>query len=366
MKQLNILHVLSSPASGGAEVYVRDLAHHLKKNGASPHIAFVSRAADIGRGLDFERTYLRSLDDWGIPYHFIGHKTKKRPWLGAYRLRNLVKRHQIDICHSHLMYGIVFSTCLPVPVVYTHHSIIANGNPFQYALFNRIVNRYVGISDVCGKELAKYTNRPVTTIFNGVDQQRMIVSSNRSYRDNTLKIISVGRLAIEKNYPLLIQSISLLPDHIRRSIEVEIVGEGDASIKCIMEQRIQELGLQDQIRLLGNRKDVAELLAQSHLFVMSSDWEGLPIALLEAATASLPCVVTNVGGCSEIVEACDNGKIVQPNDPSQMAAAIASMLENREELERLSNNAKENSKKFSIEYSCRKHLDLYKEVLGEV
>ena len=74
-----------------------------------------------------------------------------------------------------------------------------------------------------------------------------------------------------------------------------------------LETKIVMEGLERTIQLLGNRNDVPALLAHSQLFLMSSAYEGLPIALIEATMSGLPCVVTNVGGCREIIEKCQNG-----------------------------------------------------------
>src|SRR3546814_8797830 len=89
---------------------------------------------------------------------------------------------------------------------------------------------------------------------------------------------------------------------------------------------IGELGLGANIELLGTRRDVPELMRESDLMVNSSLFEGLPIALIEAAMSALPVVATDVGGSGEIVAPDVNGLLVPPGDQKALARAILAIL----------------------------------------
>ena len=96
-KPLRIVFALSSPAAGGAEVFVKDLALRLAALGHRPAIAFISRSSDIGRSDGFERAYLADLDAHGIATTVLGHECRRNPALGALRLRRFCREQGADI-----------------------------------------------------------------------------------------------------------------------------------------------------------------------------------------------------------------------------------------------------------------------------
>ena len=112
---MNILHILSAPAAGGAEIYVKDLAVELTKRGHCVHLGFLSEAKDIGRSVDFQKRYLDELTDAGIDHFIIGKSARHQPWIGATRVRNYVRDNKIEVYHAHLTYGIVFGALLKIP-----------------------------------------------------------------------------------------------------------------------------------------------------------------------------------------------------------------------------------------------------------
>jgi glycosyltransferase involved in cell wall biosynthesis len=140
---MRIVHAISSPAAGGAEVYVKDLAMALGRMGHQPAILFLSRSADIGRDDAFEKAFLADLDAHRIPYGFLGHACRRNPLLGAFRTGRFVRRHRADIYHSHLKYSLLFAAGLGVPHVHTHHNVRRHAPAWMWPLFNRIVDAWV-------------------------------------------------------------------------------------------------------------------------------------------------------------------------------------------------------------------------------
>ncbi|CAM5677013.1 Mannosyl transferase OS=Lysinibacillus sphaericus OX=1421 GN=LS41612_05020 PE=4 SV=1 [Lysinibacillus sphaericus] len=74
---------------------------------------------------------------------------------------------------------------------------------------------------------------------------------------------------------------------------------GDGSLRLSLENYVKDKGLSERVTFLGNQLDVTTLLAESQIFVLLSDWEGLPISIIEAMRAGLPIIATNVGGVNE-------------------------------------------------------------------
>lgn len=361
---MRILHVISAPASGGAEVYVKDLVIELKKSGENVAIAFLNHSIDVGRSQEYENLFLSELDAASVPYFFIGYDARKKPWLGMLRINKYIKENNIDLYHTHLPYGVVFALFIKIPCVYTHHTITARMSPLQYFIFNRIINAYVGISKKCSTMLTEYTGKNVTTITNGVcfSKIKKRVPSERA--NEVVSAIAVGRIQLQKNYKYMVDAVSRLPQDLLNKFSLKIAGEGPDKDELLSYIKLKELD--EVITLLGNRSDIPDLLSKSDVFLMSSSYEGLPIALIEAAAAGLPCLVTDVGGCSEVIESCENGFYIKVDDFEGYLEKLIKLISDKKLRNKLSQSALEKSHVFSIENSANEHLALYNKVLREL
>ena len=361
---MNIIHVIASPSPGGIETFVKDLAIETAESGWSVHICFLESASEAGTSQEFENEYIAELKSAGIKYFFIGRDARSLIWRGIKIMSKYVRENSINIYHSHLTYGIIFGAFVRVPRVYTHHSINMRVGRLNFALISCFIDQLVGISDSCTRTLSRHAARRVVTIFNGIDLKRMSPHrlAVREIEDD-LNCVSVGRICVEKNYGLLIDAISRLSVKIRSRLSVRIAGAGSVAMTADLREHISRMGLEDVVSLLGSRNDVPELLASSHMFLMSSSSEGLPIALIEAAASGLPCVVTDVGGCREVVEECRNGVLVEPDNAEALACAIAEIIGDKERFTAFSVNALKFSRAFSIESAATSHIALYRRLV---
>ena len=359
---MKILHIISSLSSGGAEIYVRDLATQMVCEGHDVYIAYVSDAVALGRSVEFQEDFKEQLHANGVGSIEMGHACRRWLWRGGARLQQIVNEFEPDVIHAHLYYGVFFKALArtQIPLLYTHHSHRLGKGRFLYPLLNKIVNQYIGVSRDCADVLRKAGASRVSVIYNGVNAKRLIVKDAQKASEN-VKIISVGRLAQAKNFPLLIEAMRLLfkrRNELQTKISFMIAGEGP--LKEALQNQINSNYLTENITLLGNRSDIPELLNQSDLFVMSSDYEGLPIALLEAMMTGLPVVVTDVGGCRDVVEECNAGIVVSPGSAVSIAEAMERIIDNPKLQKEFSSNALENSKIFSIKHASDKHISIYK------
>ncbi len=119
----------------------------------------------------------------------------------------------------------------------------------------------------------------------------------------------------------MISAFKLLPGEAGHP-DCRLIIAGEGPQRGELERQIAELGLTKTVRLLGNRNDVAELLAECDVFALSSIAEGMPVTLLEAMAAKLPVVATDVGGVALVVEAGVTGTLVPAGDPRAMANAL--------------------------------------------
>jgi len=362
---VNILHFIASPSPGGIETYVRDLAVEIAADRHLVHICFLESASEAGTCEEYEQEYLSTLESAGVQYSFIGQDARRRPWRGIRKMRKFTQKHSIDVYHSHLTYGVVFGSMVGIPRVYTHHSIEMRVGRLAFAMMNRIIDQLVAISDECASVLSRHTVREVVTIFNAVDLKKLTKEgiATRELAE-IICCISVGRICAEKNYELLIEAIACLPQNLVSRLSVQIAGAGSEALTNQLRNVITQKKLEDVVRLLGSRSDVPSLLASSHLFLMSSSIEGLPIALIEAAVSGLPCVVTDVGGCREVIQKCGNGVVVEPNNAQALADAIERLINDRAKFSMYSVNALKNAKQFSIKRATAAHKILYRRLLA--
>lgn len=360
---MNILHIISTPASGGAEVYVKDLAKYLSAQGHVMHIAFLSNAADAGRDAEYEKDFLADLHASGVHTYIIGNETRKKPWLGMLRVRKYIKDNAIDICHTHLAYGIVFSALLKIPVVYTHHNVIPRWGKSTYSIFNRIVDEYVGISEICAVALSKYTGRKVTTITNAVAEDKFSGYVRQRDLNDVVIFAMVGRIDVQKDYLNMLRALNLLDTSVQKRLKVLIAGEGDDKYKSELLAYISKNKLDNVVKFVGVKKNIPEFLYQADIFLMSSSFEGLPIALIEAAVLGMPCIVTDVGGCTEIITTSKNGVAVSPNKPEEVADEIVRFISDKTLIKQFSINAIDNAHKYSISKAADLHIGLYELIL---
>src|SRR6185312_3813810 len=113
-------------------------------------------------------------------------------------------------------------------------------------------------------------------------------------------------------------------------VDMRLVIAGDGPQRAELQRQIEQLGLAESVRLLGNREDVPELLAACDVFALSSIAEGMPVTLLEAMAANLPVVSTKVGGIASVVESGVTGTLVPARDPQALANAMAAYVADRD------------------------------------
>lgn len=360
---MRILHIISAAASGGAEVYVKDLARFLSKQSHTIHIAFLSTAADAGRDVMYEEEFLRDLEFSGINVCVIGNEARRKPWLGIARVRRYIKKNSIDVCHSHLAYGVAFSCMSGVPVIYTHHTIAPHWGKLAYFFFNKIIDEYVAISDACANALRSYTGREVNIIANGVSLEKFTGYVRVRTLSDKVNVAMVGRIAAPKDYMNMLRALTLLKESVRARLKVCIAGEGDGRCKDELKDYIKKNGLGPVVEFVGVKQNVPSFLSEADLFLMSSSSEGLPISLIEATASGLPCIVTDVGGCAEVIEACSNGVLVPPKNPQALADAIYRFVSDESCMRQLSINAVNNSYKYSIDTAAKMHVELYESIV---
>jgi glycosyltransferase involved in cell wall biosynthesis len=204
--------------------------------------------------------------------------------------------------------------------------------------------------------------RSVSLVYNGCDVDRFeeLARRARAHRSpGPFRVGMVARLEFSKDHSTLIRAVAIA--HRARPMELWLIGDG--SFRSRLEAEARDLGIAAQVRFLGSRRDVPELLGQLDAFAFSvKEDEGLGIALIEAMAANLPIVATDVGACREVLGDALVEPLVPFGDADAMAASLVRLADrppDHEVLKRASQRARDvfSSRAMALGYARRLKLD---------
>jgi glycosyltransferase involved in cell wall biosynthesis len=207
----------------------------------------------------------------------------------------------------------------------------------------------------------------IRVVHNGIDLDhfgRLVPERERIFPglDNCTLIVCTGNMHSDvKGHHTLIEAARLI---CAKFPQVRFVLIGDGKKRAEFESKVSELGLQPNFLFLGSRQNVPEILSCCDMAVLPSQAEGFSNALLEYMAVGLPTVATDVGGNPEVIENGVNGLLVRPNDPTALAEAISSLLENPHFASQLGSAAQEQVRRhFDFARLTSNVDDLYTELL---
>jgi len=349
-RRLRVLQVINSLVVGGAEQLLVTLARNVDAEHYDLRVCSLAPFADT----PIERD-LRAL---GIPLYSVaaevGHDVRHVASLVA-----LVRRHNVDVLHTHLAYantiGTVAGALARRPVVATLHNVRSVHDRYnkhgwlKQELQTQMLRRGVGMVIACAPEVQAVATgelglpaRKVVDVPNGIDIDAFaridpaMVAARRSELLGGAAgplIVSVGNLLPAKGHIHLVEAARLLAPRFPE-LRVAIVGRAEEAALAVR-AAIAEGDIARHVALVGQRRDVAALLAAADLFVLPSLWEGLPLALLEAMAAGAPVVATAVGGVPRVVEDGVTGRLVAPGDATALGEALGEALADPEGARRM-------------------------------
>lgn len=171
---------------------------------------------------------------------------------------------------------------------------------------------------------------------NGMDMEKFEPARERGEAQRALGLekkrfvwLAAGRLESEKDYPNMLRAFRILAD---RRMDTTLVIAGQGSQEASLQTLIDRLDLRDRVRMLGLRDDVSNLLRACDALVLSSEWEAMPMALLEAMAVSRPVVATSVGAIPELIEEGRTGFLAPPHDSVALANAMERAMDTSAEV----------------------------------
>jgi glycosyltransferase involved in cell wall biosynthesis len=312
----------------------------------------------------------------GVRYVPLRHVRRPlNPWrdpLGLIELIRLMRRHRPQIVHASSskagVLGRLAAWLAGVPIrIFTVHGWAFAAYSGVPGRLYRVVERAVAPLTTATICVAEYERRAgiaarvcraerTVVIPNAVDVGAFACGTSR---DGVAELITVGRLREPKDFITLARALARLqPGSFRSSLI------GDGPDRPAIEAELARLGLSDNVRLLGDRPDVPDLLARADVFVCSSRSEGMPVSILEAMAAGLPVVASAVGGVPEIVDDGRTGVLVPSGAVLPLADALARLLDDRPGRERMGRAGREAAlERYDLPRFRQAHLDLYARLL---
>lgn len=364
MKKIKVFQFLPSLSIGGAEKLVIDLSTHLDKELYDVTIvALFEPEANIYYDLILERRL-----------RFLSLHKRLGLDLGIlFKLYKLLKKEKPEIIHTHtysVAYVLLPSLLNKVKIkIHTVHNVAGKELSPAYRKIMYLAYRFFKIYPVAISELVKRTiyeeykldSSKVPCIYNGINTLEF--SSYKSKKPlKTIELIHVGRFSKQKNHAMLIDAFRMAVK-INPKLRLTLVGDGE--LKEFILRKVEAEGLSEVVKFTGITKDIPRLLNDSHIFLLSSSWEGLPLSVLEAMSCSLPIIATKTGGVPDIVVHGENGLLVATNDTLSFAKAILKLSDDELLRNGFALKSKELSKKYDVKRMTNNYSELYKSLMSK-
>lgn len=320
-----ILWVVKGLGPGGAERLLTAAARAHDPAEVSASCAFVLP------GKDHLATELERV---GVPTVCLGSSARDPRWI--VNLVRLVRSSDLDVVHVHspLPGAVARLAARSVPrrrrpaIVTTEHNAWSTFNPLTRAL-NRVTMRLddavIAVSRETFDSMSSIVRARARIVHHGIDVAA--VAAGRTQRasrraefgldDGVVVIGTVANFRPQKDHATLLAAVARLDD-----LPVRLVVVGQGPLESEIRGRCTELDLDERVTFTGFRSDATSVMAAFDVFVLSSSWEGLPVALMEALALGLPVVSTAVGGVAELLTDEHDALLVPPASPAELAAAL--------------------------------------------
>ena len=397
MRRKRILHLINTLSSGGAErqlvTYLRQESLHGYEN-----IVVLLDIEDVD-SLTTENFLVPEIKAEGIQVLGLGLSGSGNWIRAARKLRTWLKANPVDLIHTNLLgpnvVGRLAGYFTKTPVLTTYHNLDYSeeatifhfsGSRFKLIamrqidsfLAKRTCSRVIAVSQCVADHITDqlgYDSRQIRVINNPVDLNHMkVIQKNpKSWVCEQLNIgteaivfIDICRFVYQKNLPRLLDAFQGVVEFNPDAHLVLIGSTQNTEVYKEVCDRITELGITNQVHVVGPSLQVADWLAGSDIFVFPSLVEGMGIALAEAMSIGLPCISSNVGPIPEFIKNRENGLLVDPKSKTEIASAMIELLSNPEFAKQLGSRAKSTvDEMFNPNRQAQKLVALYEEIFAE-
>jgi glycosyltransferase involved in cell wall biosynthesis len=326
---MKIVHVLTrGDILGGAQSHVRELSLELRSLGHD--VTVITGAPGV---------FTEQLRRAGIPCVQVSSLVRPvrphRDLAALAQLWNELRKLKPDLVCAHTAkagsLGRAAAKLRHIPSVFTPHgwSMVNRATLQPNRIFcwaesvaGKLGGRVINVCEferACAEQLKVCPVKILEVVHNGIAETAF--ARVRPVEAQPPLIVMVARFSVQKDHATLLRALSgLLPV----KWQLQLVGAGE--LRPLVTAQLNALGLGDRIRILPAETDVGRLLMEAQLFVLSTNFEALPITILEAMRAGLPVIATNVGGISEAVKNEETGLLVPRGDVAGLRNALSRLI----------------------------------------
>lgn len=327
MIRVKVLYLAQHLTMGGAEELLRQVATRLPADRFEVVVGCLTREGIIGS----------ELRRAGVRVVLLPGEPGPRSPRAFRRLLRFIRAERPEIVHTFLLtaglYGRLAAWLARVPAIYHTEQNVYVAKPRRHVHFERFLAARTTRIIACCRAVADFYQQQVgpdprrlDVIYNAVDfsalrllPDRDQVRAELGYQPDDLVMGCLGRLADQKGHDVLLDAMAQLRSD--EKLHLFLAGEGPRRNE--LERQAARLGLAQRIQFLGVRRDRDVLYTAMDVFVLPSRWEGLSLALVEAAGSGLPIITTSVGGNPEVVQGGPGTWLVQPDDRAGLREALA-------------------------------------------
>jgi len=363
---LRVLHVIPSLALGGAE----QMATHLMIGLSRSHAV-----GAVGLFAEVDNPVERRLAEAGIPRWHLNKRAGFDPRMfGA--LNRIFREFRPDVIHTHMatqryVFPLLFTNKVAA-ALHTVHSLAE----YETDAFGRLINWFAFRRRVLPVGVSQEVSASVKRVY-GLECKGMILNcipveqyqskheDRNLWRDregierDAIVFTCVGRLELPKNPGLLLEAFRELTGP-----RAHLVLSGEGSLREQLTAYARANNLSDRVHLIGRQNNIPSVLAASDVFVLASNWEGNPLAVMEAMAAGLPVIATQVGGIPELVRSGDQGLLVPAGDCRGFAAAMQTLFDDAVTRRAMGRAAQTRAvREFKVERMVEGYANLYREMV---
>lgn len=293
-------------------------------------------------------------------------------------LENLIQDQEIDVLHAHMADASFLAWLLTrrrsLPYVITHHGHdpLPNCNELCRWVHHlllivsaRAAARNIAVSSSVAERIQRklfLKVGAVKVLANGVPLPDLQAGSESNLQEGMLRVCSIGRLVKLKGHNQLIEAAAKLVESLPNATFTFL---GDGELRESLEAQVSSLGIKKNIVFAGSVDDVADRLRQVNLFISTSHYEGMPMAVLEAMASGVPVIASDVPGNSVVVEHGVNGLLYKAGDVADLLEKVREVVNMPGLAAKRARNARECvESKYSASAVAQRHADLYHEIIN--
>lgn len=352
---MKIVQVMPEFGLAGAEIMCENLTYELTKLGHE--VTVISM-------YDYHSAITDRLEHFGVDMRYLG----KAPGLDfsmVHKMKRIFRETDADVVHTHrhcAKYAMPAAMLAGVKHrVHTVHNVAGKENAGIDRKLNKFFFKHCHMVPVALSELTRNSvadeyridKDDIPVVYNGIDLGKCIVKSDYSV-NGKFRILNIGRFSEQKNHIGLLKAFRIFHEKYPDS-ELWLIGDGEK--KAEIKKYIKNNGLDQAVKLLGIQSDVYGYLHDADIFALPSNYEGMPMTLIEAMGTGLPIVATAVGGVPDMLD-CSSA-VLTDTDENAIATAFEKYYSDPELRKAHGISAKERSGLFSSTEMAEGYLKIY-------